>query len=168
MPWELRFSVWKKWWSNIGLGKENSSSIYLKRKKEYVLMRHLILKNNLPSSLSSYLYFSSCYWTQVLLFILKNQWPRSSGWRTTFDQNVGNLGRWWSQCPPKLSPKILLSCEIFLKGKRKVVSVNHWDGGQSHHHRSLGAGLLTSTISVEFLSNPFYINHVFTAFTVSK
>ena len=32
----------------------------------------------------------------------------------------------------------------FLKGKREVVSVNPWDGGQSHHHLSLGAGLLTS------------------------
>ena len=30
-----------------------------------------------------------------------------------FNQNAGNLGRWWTRCPQKPSPKFLLGHESF-------------------------------------------------------
>lgn len=39
-----------------------------------------------------------------------------------FNQNPGNLGRWWARCPLKPALKILLSHESF---QRELISINH-------------------------------------------
>ena len=62
-----------------------------------------------------------------------------------FNQKVGNLGRWWTQHQHS-SQTIQRSQDSawpwkFLKRKEKIISVNHWDGGQSFCHPPLCAGL---------------------------
>ena len=61
-----------------------------------------------------------------------------------FNQNTGNLGRWWTQCPPKPPLKILLSHEGF-KGKKgsNLVSTTEM-GAQSHSHTPLCTDSWTS------------------------
>ena len=61
----------------------------------------------------------------------------------SFNQKVSNLGRRWTCAPWKTSLKILLHHRSF-KGKRGMISVNHWGGGQGHHCPPLPSALSTS------------------------
>lgn len=113
VPWGSRFSVWEKYRSNIGQGKENLCSINSKRKLLVCTHSTSCLKK--PSlSLLSHLYPSSCYHTRVWLLAAWKSVPEGQlvERKATLNQHAGNLGKWWTQCAPK-TIKILLGHEGF-------------------------------------------------------
>ena len=48
--------------------------------------------------------------------------------KVTFNPSAGNLGRWWTQFPHKAISEDSAQPWKFLKGKKEVISVNHWNG----------------------------------------
>ena len=67
--------------------------------------------------------------------------------KVAFNQNAGNLGRWWTQRPPKTTSKESAQPWKFLKGKREVISVN-----QSYRHPPVYAGLSCRLVDAILLS----------------
>ena len=49
--------------------------------------------------------------------------------KDAFNQNAGNLGRWWTQRPHKTTSQDSAQPWKLLKGNREVISVNHWNRG---------------------------------------
>ena len=82
--------------------------------------------------------------------LLKNLYSQKPGERkVAFNQNAGNLGRWWTQCPPKTISEDSAQPWKFLKGKREVISVNHWDGGSESSPSPTACRLVDSSWSLD-------------------